>query len=56
MVRKLALKAVSYMKAPRTTFALLHPRKALKYGLMFWLGKLLFGGREEDTRHKTVGH
>jgi hypothetical protein len=36
---------VAYAKAPKTTFALLHPRKALKFGLAFLLGRSLLRGR-----------
>ena len=44
MVGKL-VKFWAYSKAPKKTFALLHPRTALKYGALFWLGKKIFGGR-----------
>ncbi|HUH12316.1 MAG TPA: hypothetical protein VMK65_04370 [Longimicrobiales bacterium] len=43
MLRKLA-KLTAYKKNPAATFALLHPRRALKWGAMFWLGKKLLGG------------
>jgi hypothetical protein len=43
MIRKLA-KVVGYSKAPKRTFALLHPFRAAKLGAAFWLGKKLFGG------------
>ena len=43
MLRKLA-KMLAYTKAPKQTFAVLHPVKAAKLGAAFWLGKKLFGG------------
>lgn len=35
-------KAVAYWKAPVKTFALLHPMKALKWGGMILVAKVLF--------------
>jgi hypothetical protein len=37
-MRKL-LKLVAYAKAPKATFALLHPIRALKWGAAFYVGK-----------------
>ena len=45
MIRKIA-KAAAYAKAPKATFATLHPLKALKYGAILWVGKKIFGGKE----------
>jgi len=42
MMSKL-LKAGAYVKAPKQTFAVLHPWKAAKLGALFWIGKRLFG-------------
>lgn len=36
-------KAIAYYKAPRHTFALLHPVKALKVGALMYVGRKLFG-------------
>lgn len=41
MLKSLA-KAVAYTKAPVKTFAFLHPLKALKWGGMFLVAKLVF--------------
>lgn len=43
-------KAVAYWKAPKQTFALLHPMKALKWGGMLLAAKFVFdrvAGRRE---------
>lgn len=56
-------KLVAYKKAPRKTFALLHPIKALKWGAAFYVGKRVWnkvsGGndnREEgSTRPRRAG-
>jgi hypothetical protein len=37
-MRKL-LKLAAYAKAPRATFAILHPIRALKWGAAFYVGK-----------------
>lgn len=42
MLRTLA-KLAAYKKNPAATFAVLHPRKALKWGAMIWLGKKILG-------------
>jgi hypothetical protein len=44
-VFNLLIKAVAYAKAPKTTFALLHPRKAVKFGLAFLVGRSILRGR-----------
>lgn len=41
MIRRL-LKLSAYAKAPRATFALLHPVRALKLGAAFYVGKKLY--------------
>jgi hypothetical protein len=41
MLKSLA-KAIAYFKAPKKTFLLLHPRKAIKWGGVFVLAKFLF--------------
>lgn len=46
MIRKL-FKAAAYAKAPKSTFAALHPFKAAKYGALFWVGKQLLGGKDK---------
>lgn len=38
------LKAGAYAKAPKKTFAVLHPFKALKWGAALWIGKKLYEG------------
>jgi hypothetical protein len=43
MLRNIA-KVAAYAKAPKTTFALLHPFKALKYGIVLWTARKMFGG------------
>ncbi|HET9948362.1 MAG TPA: hypothetical protein VFQ22_05550 [Longimicrobiales bacterium] len=40
MLKGLA-KVVAYSRMPRATFAVLHPRAALKWGAAFLLGKLV---------------
>lgn len=49
------MKMLAYSKAPRSTFALLHPRSALKYGALFWIGKKLLGAgkRGRGRSHKA---
>lgn len=48
MLGKLA-KTVAYVKAPKRTFALFHPVRALKYGAAFWMLKKAFGnGRRKE--------
>jgi hypothetical protein len=37
-------KLVAYKKAPKQTFAILHPRKALKWGAILFLLKKLRDG------------
>jgi hypothetical protein len=37
-MRKL-IKLAAYAKAPRATFALLHPIRAAKWGAALWIGK-----------------
>lgn len=49
MIRKM-MKALAYTRAPKSTFTLLHPAKALKYGAIFWLGKKLLGGSRRRER------
>lgn len=44
------VKALAYTRAPKSTFALLHPRKALKYAAIFWVGKKLLGGGRRRER------
>lgn len=41
MIRRL-LKLAAYAKAPRATFAFLHPIRALKWGAAFYVGKKLY--------------
>ncbi len=49
MLKGLA-KLVAYRTAPKRTFALLHPLKALKWGAAFLLAKKLWEGtRSEST-------
>jgi hypothetical protein len=40
-MRKL-MKLAAYAKAPRATFFLLHPVRALKWGAMFYVGKKVY--------------
>lgn len=44
MVRGIT-KAIAYYKAPRSTFALLHPVKAVKLGALVLAGRMLMGSR-----------
>jgi hypothetical protein len=37
-------KIVAYAKAPRKTFLMLHPVRALKFGAAYYAGKLLIEG------------
>jgi hypothetical protein len=48
-MRKL-LKLAAYAKAPKATFALLHPIKALKWGAAFYVGKKVW----ERVRRASV--
>jgi len=41
MIRRL-LKLTAYARAPKATFALLHPIRALKWGAAFYVGKKLY--------------
>ncbi len=41
MIRRL-LKLTAYTKAPKTTFVLLHPIRALKWGAAFYVGKKMY--------------
>jgi hypothetical protein len=50
MLKGLA-KLVAYKKAPKRTFALLHPVKALKWGAALLLAKKLW----EGTRSESTG-
>ncbi|MEX0891040.1 MAG: hypothetical protein WEB88_02640 [Gemmatimonadota bacterium] len=43
MLRNIA-KAAAYAKAPKATFAVLHPFKAVKYGILLWTARKLFSG------------
>ena len=52
MIRSL-FKTLAYTKAPKSTFALLHPGKALKYGAIFWLGKKLLGGGKRSRERRA---
>lgn len=51
MLKGLA-KLAAYNKAPKKTFALLHPIKALKWGAAFFVGKKVWnkvsGGNEKS--------
>jgi hypothetical protein len=40
---RLLLKLVAYSRAPKLAFALLHPIRALKWGMAFYAGKRLVG-------------
>jgi hypothetical protein len=48
------VKALAYTKAPRGTFALLHPRTALKYGALFWIGKKILGGGRRHAKPRQA--
>lgn len=41
---KRVAKAVAYWKAPKKTYALLHPVNALKLGALALVGRRIFGG------------
>lgn len=45
MVRGIT-KAIAYYKAPRQTFALLHPVKAIKLGALVLAGRMILGKRD----------
>jgi hypothetical protein len=47
-MRKL-LKLAAYAKAPKATFFLFHPIRALKWGAVFYVGKKLY----ERTRNAS---
>lgn len=53
MLKTLA-KLVAYKKAPKRTFALLHPIKAAKWGAGLFLLKKL-SGRDERKKETTPG-
>jgi hypothetical protein len=53
-VLKRLFKALAYTRAPRSTFALLHPRKAIKYAAIFWIGKKLLGGRGSERTPRNA--
>ncbi|MBW3534607.1 MAG: hypothetical protein KY453_05230 [Gemmatimonadetes bacterium] len=44
MLRKVA-KLIAYKKAPRRTFAVMHPLKALKYGAIYLVVKKVLDSR-----------
>jgi hypothetical protein len=44
---KSLMKAIASKKAPKKTFALLHPRKALKWGGLPFVAKVLFDRAKE---------
>ena len=48
MIGKLA-KMVAYSKAPKKTFALLHPFRAAKLAAVFFIGRKLFGGKKSGA-------
>jgi hypothetical protein len=49
-MRKL-LKLAAYAKAPKATFLLFHPIRALKWGAVFYVGKKLYErGRNASER------
>lgn len=49
MLRRLA-KIVGYSKAPKRTFAVLHPLKAAKWGAALWLVKKLFSSDRKGRK------
>lgn len=51
MLRKL-VKLVAYKKAPKSTFALLHPIRAVKWGAGLFLLKKLTAGLRRDRPSK----
>lgn len=46
------VKIFAYTKAPKTTFALLHPIRAVKWGAALFLLKKLWDGR---PKHESTG-
>ena len=42
MVKNIA-RAIAYSKMPRSTFALMHPKRSLKLGVAMWVGRQIFG-------------
>lgn len=46
-------KLVAYNKAPKKTFALLHPIKALKWGAAFYVGKKVWNKFSGDNATQT---
>jgi hypothetical protein len=44
MIAKL-MKTAAYMKAPRATFAMMHPLKAARYGAIYVAMRALMKGR-----------
>ena len=44
MIARIA-KMAAYAKAPRATFAMMHPLKAAKYGMIYWAVKSMMGSR-----------
>jgi hypothetical protein len=42
----------AYAKAPKSTFALLHPGKALKLGAALWVARKLFGSKKERVSRR----
>ncbi|MGH7577142.1 MAG: hypothetical protein ACREM1_18695 [Longimicrobiales bacterium] len=49
MIRKL-FKLMAYTKAPKATFAFLHPMRALKLGMLLWIIKRILGPSERAGR------
>jgi hypothetical protein len=52
-MRKL-LKLAAYARAPKTTFAILHPIRALKLGAAFYVGKKLWE-RARQASERAAG-
>jgi hypothetical protein len=46
MIARIA-KMAAYAKAPRATYAMLHPFKAAKYGAIYWVVKGMMGNRSK---------
>lgn len=46
MIGKIA-KAAAYTKAPRKAFFFLHPIKAAKLGIAYYVGKKIFGAKKK---------
>ena len=46
MIGKL-MKTAAYVKAPRATFAMMHPMKAAKYGAIYVAMRTLMRGRRQ---------